>query len=376
MGKDNNDIEFMRMALALAKRGLGRTSPNPLVGAVIVKDNKVVGKGFHRRAGEDHAEVVALNNAGAEAEGATMYVNLEPCNHYGSTPPCTLSIIKSGIKRVVIGMEDPNPLVSGRGIKRLKKAGIEVESGVLMERSLRLNEAYIKYIVTKRPFVILKVASTLDGAIADSTGGSRWITGEASRRYVHRLRSIVDGVMVGAGTVLKDDPELTVRLIRGRNPARIVVDSNLNIPMNSRIIKGAYKTRTIIATTYKASLKKVEAFRKMGIELIFLPYKNGVDINALMDELGEMGITSLLIEGGTRLATSAIRYGIVDKLIIFYAPKIIGGLKDYPVFHELGISELKDAIQVFDIGVRRSGDDFYMEGYFKGFKDLVSEVIS
>ncbi len=360
----DTDKRFMKMAFTLAKKGLGSTSPNPLVGAVIVKDGNVIGSGYHERAGSAHAEINALRDAGGDTAGATLYINLEPCNHYGKTPPCTPEIIKSKISRVVIGMEDPNPVVSGRGIKRLRDAGIEVSVRIMKDESIRLNEAYVKFITTKTPFVTLKIASTLDGKTADASGNSKWITGESSRRMVHRIRSWVDAVLVGVGTVKRDDPLLTVRNVKGTNPHRIVVDSRLSIPLNSSIIKRVKDTDTIIATTYKAPVKRVEEVRKKGVELVFLPYKeNGVDLNGLMEELGERDISSLLIEGGTRLATSALRQGIVDKLLFFFAPKVLGGVDSYPIFRDIGISELKDSIVLKKMNVRKFGGDILVESY-------------
>ncbi len=357
----SRDERFMRLAVNLAKRGAGRVSPNPLVGAVLVKDDRVIGKGYHRAYGLDHAEVEAIRSASEDVKDSTLYVNLEPCDHFGKTPPCTTAILQSGIRRVVVGMEDPNPVVSGRGIKRLRDGGISVDVGVLEGECRRLNEAYIKFVTTRTPFVILKMALTLDGRIADPSGGSRWISSERSRRMVHRLRGRVDAVMVGVGTILRDDPLLTVRLVKGRNPKRIIVDSHLTTPLKARVISQG--DPPWIVTTYKAPLKRVDEMRKAGVEVIFLPYREeGVDIRALIDLLGEREITSLMIEGGARLATSALKEGVVDKILFFYSPRILGG-EARPVFHDLGIASLEEAVRVRDMRVRKVGRDLVVEGY-------------
>ncbi|MBI5286936.1 MAG: bifunctional diaminohydroxyphosphoribosylaminopyrimidine deaminase/5-amino-6-(5-phosphoribosylamino)uracil reductase RibD [Deltaproteobacteria bacterium] len=357
------DAEFMEIALGLAERGKGMTSPNPLVGAVVVKGGKVVGKGYHKRAGLPHAEAVALRDAGSRAKGATLYINLEPCDHYGRTPPCTSGIIKAGIKMVVIGMMDPNPLVSGKGIKRLREAGVEVQTSLLRDRCKRLNEVYIKYITTRRPFVTLKMATTLDGRIATASGESKWITGRTSRRYVHRMRGEVDAVMVGVGTVLKDDPLLTTRLVKGKNPHRVVVDKVLRIPLKARVFNPSPGMRLFLATTIKASKTKVKRVMEMGAEVLVLRGEDGgVYLDGLMVELGKRGVTNLLIEGGARLATSAMRSGIVDKVVLFYSPMFLGR-DGIPIFNSMGIKGLKDTIKLKDVEVKRVGQDFLVEGY-------------
>ncbi len=357
----SRDERFMRLAVNLARRGAGLVSPNPLVGAVIVKGERVIGKGYHKGYGLDHAEVVALESASEDVEGSTLYINLEPCDHFGKTPPCTKAIIEKGIERVVIGMEDPNPLVRGRGIRRLEAAGIRVDVGVLEDLCRRLNEYYIKFITTRRPFVILKMALTLDGRVADPSGESRWISSEKARRVVHRMRSVVDAVMVGVGTVFRDDPLLTVRLVKGRDPKRIIVDSHLQIPLKAKVLSEGRPPW--IATTYKAPIKKVDEMRRRGVELLFIPYKEGgVDLNALMKELGERQVMSVMVEGGTRLATSAIREGVVDKVLLFYSPKVLGGTGK-PLFSDLGIARLEEALRIKGMKVRRVGEDMMVEGY-------------
>lgn len=356
-------IEFMEIALGLARRGKGRTSPNPLVGAVVVKGAKIVGKGYHRRVGLPHAEVNAIKDAGSKAKGGDLYINLEPCDHYGRTPPCTLAIIEAGIKRVFIGMRDPNPLVSGRGINRLRRAGIEVKTGLLKEGCRKLNEAYIKYITTKTPFVTLKMALTLDGRIATQEGVSKWITGEKARRYVHRMRGEVDAVMVGVGTVLKDAPHLTTRLVKGKNPHRVVVDETLRIPLNARVFNLSHGVRLFLATTQKASRKRIEGVRGKGAEIIILPEKEGgVDMGRLMLELGKRGIMELICEGGMRVATSAIKNGIIDKVVLFYAPTFFGG-EGLPLFGNIGVKGVKNALRLKEVEVKRLGEDILVEGY-------------
>ncbi|MEW6376507.1 MAG: bifunctional diaminohydroxyphosphoribosylaminopyrimidine deaminase/5-amino-6-(5-phosphoribosylamino)uracil reductase RibD, partial [Thermodesulfobacteriota bacterium] len=269
-----DDEHWMKRVLRLAEKGRGRTSPNPMVGAVLVKDGKVVGEGYHARAGEAHAEILAIRKAGEEARGSTLYLNLEPCTYYGRTPPCAPVVIEAGVKRVVIGMEDPNPLVKGKGVGNLTSAGLDVVVGILEKECRRLNEAFCKYILKKEPFTILKVASTLDGKIATRKGDSKWISGEASRRYVHRLRDQVDGIVVGIGTILKDDPMLTVRIKGGRDPYRIILDSRLRIPEGAKVI-GTSPSKTIVATTELAPKEKVERLEKNGVRVLIFDSKQG-----------------------------------------------------------------------------------------------------
>src|SRR5512136_472792 len=306
------DERWMRRVLRLAEKGRGRTSPNPMVGAVLVKDNKVVGDGYHTKAGEAHAEIVALQRAGEGARGATLYLNLEPCAHYGKTPPCAPRVVEEGVKRVVIGMEDPNPLVRGKGMEILRGAGLDVDVGIQEKECWRLNEAFCKYILQKVPFVILKVAATLDGKIATRNGDSKWISGEASRRLVHRLRDQVDGVVVGIGTVLKDNPLLTTRIRGGRDPYRIVLDSRLRIPEEANVI-GTSPSKAIIAATELASREKIEKLEERGVRILILDSREGrVDLKACLSKLGEMGITSLLVEGGSHINGSLLDEGLFD----------------------------------------------------------------
>jgi diaminohydroxyphosphoribosylaminopyrimidine deaminase/5-amino-6-(5-phosphoribosylamino)uracil reductase len=361
------DETYMKMALELAEQGRGWTSPNPMVGAVIVKDGQVVGKGFHRAAGEPHAEVHALNDAGEKARGATLYVSLEPCNHDGRTPPCTHAILKHGIRRVVAGMKDPNPAVTGGGMAFLKSRGLDVTIGVCENLCRRLNEAFIKYVTTSLPFVILKCAATLDGSIATHTGDSKWITNVLSRHFVHELRHAVDAIMVGIGTVLKDDPQLTTRLEgrRGADPMRVILDTHLSIPPDARLLHLQSASDTLIVTGRDASAEKRSRLEKPGIRFLALDHDRGkVDLSALMKELGKLEVTSLLIEGGSTLNGSALRAGIVDKIHLFYAPKLCAG-QGIPVCGGPGVRLMEQSIRVADLSVHRFGDDVMIEGYLK-----------
>ncbi|MBT3310744.1 MAG: bifunctional diaminohydroxyphosphoribosylaminopyrimidine deaminase/5-amino-6-(5-phosphoribosylamino)uracil reductase RibD [Desulfobacterales bacterium] len=361
-----NDVYFMKTALAYAERGRGYTSPNPMVGAVVVKNHKIVGTGWHRNAGGPHAEVNAINDAGDQVKGSTIYVTLEPCNHTGRTPPCTEKIIDSGIRHVVVAMEDPNPDVKGGGIKRLKEHGITVTSGICEDEAKKLNEIFVKYIRTKKPFVVLKCASTLDGRIATRTGDSKWITGVESRRYAHEIRHLVDGIMVGIDTVKQDNPSLTTRLDgkEGLDPARIILDTRLSIHEDAGILHLDSKSETLIITGLNISNDKKALIERNGIKVIKVPEKEGrIDLKALMDILGDMGITSLLIEGGSRVINSALSAGIVDKIFFFYAPKILGGDNGVPVCRGEGPDLMSESIQVKDIEVKRFGEDVLIEGY-------------
>jgi diaminohydroxyphosphoribosylaminopyrimidine deaminase/5-amino-6-(5-phosphoribosylamino)uracil reductase len=356
---------FMKMALDLALKAKGRTSPNPLVGAVLVKEGKVIGTGYHQKAGMPHAEIEALKATGERARGADLYVNLEPCCTFGKTPPCCDALIKSGVKRVFAGMKDPNPLVSGKGFEILKGVGIETVGGILEEEARKTNEIFIKYITTKKPFVILKSAASLDGKTAAPSGESKWITGEEARGKVHEIRDEVDAVMVGVNTVIRDDPMLTARP-KGREekiPYRIVLDSALKIPENSRLLRDDAK-KTIIATTNKCPMEKAASLEAIGAIVIRVEEEGGmVCLPALMKKLGEMEITSVLIEGGSRVNASALRSGIVDKVVFFYAPKIIGGADAFPMFGLEGARELKDAIRIKNMEVSRVGEDVMVVGY-------------
>ncbi len=363
-----DDVEYMKMALALAERGRGFTSPNPMVGAVVVKEGRVVGKGFHEAVGKAHAEVNAIADAGSGAEGATLYVTLEPCNHSGRTPPCTESILKAGIRRVVTAMRDPNPNVAGGGIEYLVKNGIKVTVGICESEAKTLNECFIKFVRTKRPFVIIKCASTLDGQIATRTGDARWVSGAESRHYVHRLRHAVDAILVGIGTVRADNPSLTTRLEdrRGRDPIRIILDTHLSVPEDAKVLRVKSESDTIIISGHAAAEDKKARIERAGVRVLQSPLKDGmIDLPPLMDRLGAMGITSLLIEGGGRLIASALAAGIADKILIFYAPKILGGNDGVPICMGRGAALMRQSIAVDQMVVERFGEDVLIQGYIK-----------
>jgi diaminohydroxyphosphoribosylaminopyrimidine deaminase/5-amino-6-(5-phosphoribosylamino)uracil reductase len=358
-----DDEHWMRRVLRLAEKGRGKTSPNPMVGAVLVKNDKVVGEGYHIQAGADHAEIIALRKAGEKAKGTTLYLNLEPCIHYGRTPPCAPAVIEAKVKRVVIGMEDPNPLVRGRGLESLKRAGLDVEVGILEKECRRLNEAFCKYILKKEPFVILKVAATLDGKMATREGDSKWISGETSRQFVHRMRDQVDGVVVGIGTVLRDDPQLTTRMKKGRDPYRIILDSRLRIPQEAKVI-GNPPSKAIIATTELAARDKIEKLEKRGVRILVLDSKKGkVDLKHCLSKLGEMEIMSLMVEGGSQINGSFLDEGLIDKVLLFFSPKLIGDREALGIFGGCGKATLKEAISLNELRMKRIGEDILVEGY-------------
>jgi diaminohydroxyphosphoribosylaminopyrimidine deaminase/5-amino-6-(5-phosphoribosylamino)uracil reductase len=365
-----DDRDYMNMAIDLAKRGAGFTSPNPMVGAVIVKDGQIVGRGYHENLGGAHAEINAINDAGESARGATLYVNLEPCNHTGRTPPCTEKILEAGIKRVVVAMKDPNPDVKGGGAEYLKDTGIDVQMGICEDEARKLNEAFIKFASTKQPFVTIKCAATLDGRIATKTGDSRWVSNDASRRFVHRLRHASDAIMVGVNTVKKDDPALTSRLddIKGKDPVRFILDTRFSIPEKSKVLRPESESDTIViigdsATGPDISNKRIR-IEKNNVKVISSPERNDlIDLKALMALLGTMGMTSLLIEGGSRVIASSLSTGIVDKAIFFYAPKILGGDDGVPMCKGPGPTSMAQCIQVEDIRVRQFDSDVMIEGY-------------
>jgi diaminohydroxyphosphoribosylaminopyrimidine deaminase/5-amino-6-(5-phosphoribosylamino)uracil reductase len=342
------------------------TSPNPLVGAVLVKGGRVIARAYHSKAGSPHAEALVLREAGERARGAVLYVNLEPCCHKEKrTPPCTEEILRAGVRRVVTAMEDPNPKVSGRGLARLRGAGIAVDSNVLESDARRLNEIYSAFITTRRPFVILKTAVSLDGKIATASGESQWITGEKARRESHRLRASVDAVMVGSGTVLRDDPLLTVRGFRGpvHQPLRIVIDGTLKAPVDSKVYQTTHAA-TLVATTRQAPDEKIRALEKQGVAVLMQEWRSGrVDLRRLMQTLGERGVTGILVEGGGELNAALLREGIVDKVIFFLAPKIIGGRDAIPAVGGVSPERLKDALRLRDLRVRKVGEDLMVEGY-------------
>ncbi len=374
-----NEKFYMKRTLKLALKAEGLTSPNPLVGAVIVKNGEVIAEDFHKKPGTPHAEALAIEKAGDKARGSTLFVNLEPCCHTEKrTPPCTKAIINAGIKEVVIAMKDPNPMVSGKGIMELQKAGIIVKFGILEEEAKRLNEFYVKYITTGKPFVILKTAMTLDGKIATPQGESRWITGEKSRKLVHQLRSKVDAVMTAIGTVKTDDPLLTTRLTKGKNPMRIIIDPELDIPLNSKILQTPPETMIVTKESSKLVLDNFNIDNKMldkiskaekkkilldrNIQLI--EYKGEkIDLDMLMEIIGKMGVTSLLIEGGSSLNAYALEDNIVDKVMFFIAPIIIGGKESFPAVGGQRFKKLSEAYKIKNTKVRRIGEDFLITGY-------------
>jgi len=360
------DEAFMEKALRLARRGLGKTSPNPMVGALVVKQGMILGKGYHRRYGEAHAEVIALRDAKGDVKGASMYVTLEPCCHHGWTPPCVDAIIGAGVSEVVVGTPDPNPRVNGRGIGILRDHGIHVRVGFLEEQCRELNEAYFKHIRSGIPLVTLKFAQSLDGRIATKTGRSQWISSPETLRLAHKLRSIHDGVLVGIGTVLADDPSLTVRHVKGQNPHRIVVDSTLRIPLKAKILNDEDVDRTIIVATEGVNRKKAQSLHHLGAEILWTAkdHRGGVDIRDLLAQLGRMGITSILVEGGSKIITSFLREGLADKIVIVMAPKLIG--KGIEALGDLKIHDLRKALRVSRMKMRRLGQDIVIEGRLQG----------
>jgi diaminohydroxyphosphoribosylaminopyrimidine deaminase / 5-amino-6-(5-phosphoribosylamino)uracil reductase len=361
-----NDIKFMKEAIRLAEKGLGRTSPNPAVGAVIVREGRVIASGYHKKAGQNHAEIEALSMIGGKGmPDDILYVTLEPCNHYGRTPPCTEAILKSGIKNVVIGMPDPNPSVAGGGTELLKYKGINVVSGILESECRKLNEVFIKHVTTGMPFVIAKSALTLDGWSATSTGDSKWITNERSRDFVHRLRDRVDGIMTGVGTIIADDPSLTARpkKRRGRDPVRIIVDTHMRIPHNAKVLNHDSRSKTIVAVGDHVSKGLIRKIEKPGVSIITCPEKDErIDLPALIETLGKMSITSLLVEGGAGIIGSMIRDELIDKFYIFKAPRILGGDDGFPMAKGKGPARIDQSVFLRDIELKRFGDDILIIG--------------
>lgn len=342
------DRDYMFRAIELAKRGEGWTNPNPMVGAVIVKDGRIIGEGYHERCGELHAERNAIASLTESAEDATLYVTLEPCCHYGKTPPCTEAILEQKIKKVVIGSRDPNPKVAGKGAHILREAGVTVVEDFMRETCDALNPVFFHYITNKTPYVVMKYAMTLDGKIATKTGASKWITGEMSRREVQHLRHRYMGIMAGIGTVLADNPMLNVRVEGWKSPVRIICDSHLRIPKDSQIVKSAKKYRTIVAyADTNVSEKQKETLESMGVELFFCPDGNGqIDLKQLMEHLGNEGIDSILLEGGGTLNDSALRAGIVQEVQAFIAPKIFGGVESRTPVEGLGVEIPSEAVKL------------------------------
>lgn len=363
------DADYMREALRVAAHARGRTSPNPLVGAVIVKDGRIVGEGWHRKAGTPHAEVHALAMAGELARGATLYVTLEPCAHYGRTGPCAKAVAEAGVKRAVIAMSDPNPLVAGKGIEMLRQAGVEVEVGLLAREAARLNEVFLLWIERQRPFVLLKAAMSLDGKIATAAGDSRWISGEKSRARVHLWRDECDGIMAGIGTVLADNPSLTARLPdgTGRNPVRIIVDSQARTPPGAKVVQDGL-ARTIIAVMERAPAERVSALAEAGSEILRAGRGPQVDLALLMQELARQEITSVLVEGGGTLNYSLLEAGLVDKVAMFVAPKLLGGRSAKTPVEGTGFQRLSEAAELTELTAESLEGDMLLTGYVKNAK--------
>jgi diaminohydroxyphosphoribosylaminopyrimidine deaminase/5-amino-6-(5-phosphoribosylamino)uracil reductase len=361
-----NDEHYMQMALDLAVKGEGFTSPNPVVGAVVVKGGRVVGCGYHEAVGGPHAEVNAIGAAGKRADSATLYVTLEPCNHTGRTPPCTAAILKAGIRRVVVAMPDPNQHVAGGGSEYLKQNGLKVTTGICEQQARRQNEAFIKYATTGLPFVIAKCAATLDGRIATRTGDSKWVTGEAARRHVHRIRHAVDAIMVGINTVRMDNPSLTTRLDdrRVKDPIRIILDTRLSIAAHARVLQQDSDADTILVAGPVAEPDRKADLEKAGARIMEVPLrKRRIDLAALVQQLGSMEISSILIEGGSRVLGSAFQAGIVDKVQFFYAPKVLGGDDGIPICSGPGPELMNRSVPIKDVTVHRFDDDILIEGY-------------
>jgi diaminohydroxyphosphoribosylaminopyrimidine deaminase/5-amino-6-(5-phosphoribosylamino)uracil reductase len=365
----DDDAGFMREALRLAAKGAGETSPNPLVGAIVVKNGVVVGKGYHQVLGGPHAEVNAIAEAGPAALDATLYVTLEPCNHFGLTPPCTKAVVDAGIRRVVFGMVDPNPDVAGGGAEQLMSVGIEVKGGVLERECRELNQPFVKYVTTGLPYVMLKAAATLDGFIATSTGDSKWITGEVSRKFAHRLRYQADGVLVGIGTVISDDPLLTVRFERGkcrRQPVRIVLDSELRIPLDVQLVQTVSTAPVWVVCRSDASASRERSLSSLGVQVIRVEGGNaGLDLRAALEELGRRRISSVLVEGGGRVLGSFIQDGFADEFCFFYAPKILADPSGVCMLHGRSRLKVADCVKAYDLNVRRLKEDLLVCGKFR-----------
>ncbi len=357
------DESYIKLAIEIAKKGKGNVSPNPLVGCLLVKNDRIIGAGFHEKYGRNHAEINAFESAKEEAEGSTLFINLEPCSHYGKTPPCVDTIIEKKVKRVVVGTLDMNPLVSGNGVRKLKAADIDVKVGVLENECTELNKFFFKYITKKVPYVTLKIAQTLDGRIADSTGDSKWITSVDSRKYVHNLRSKYDAVLVGAGTVRHDDPSLTVRLTEGRNPKRVFVDTKLRLKTDHKLYKNNSDKNLIIITSKKSTSKKkkVKDIINLGAKILFVKEnKDGkVDIKSALKELGKLDISSLLVEGGSKVFTAFIKSNLYDDVLMFVSPKLLGG--GLPVIGDLGIKSIRQTVKLKVNSVEIIGDDVLIE---------------
>lgn len=355
------DMDYMKVAMGIAEKGCGYVNPNPMVGAVIVKNGAIIGSGYHENYGGPHAERNAINSCIEPPDGATMYVTLEPCCHYGKTPPCTEAIVKSGIKKVVIGSVDPNPFVSGKGIDILRSNNIKVITGMMDMENQRLNHIFFHFIKTGKPYLVMKYAMTLDGKIATFSGKSKWITGEKARKHVHQSRHKYSGIMVGVNTVIWDDPMLTCRIPEGKNGTRIVCDTSLRIPISSKIVQTAREISTFIATSSQ-EMDKIKKISDMGCKVIQVPEKDGhIDLNILMQKLGEEKIDSVFLEGGSALNFSAMRSGIVNKVEVFISPKIFGGSGAKSPVGGMGIENPDNAFKLVRKNIKIFGEDLLLE---------------
>jgi diaminohydroxyphosphoribosylaminopyrimidine deaminase/5-amino-6-(5-phosphoribosylamino)uracil reductase len=364
---DARDLAHLETAYALAEKARGRTSPNPCVGAVVVRRGRVVGTGFHVRPGTPHAEIIALAEAGARSRGATLYLTLEPCVHWGRTPPCIDTVLAAGLRRVVVSARDPNPLVDGRGLRRLRRAGIDVSVGLLEERNGRLNEAYLKYITRRVPFVTLKAAVSLDGKIASRSGDSRWISSAASRAFAHRMRGEADAILVGIGTVLRDDPRLTVRHPgwRSKRVVRVVLDAKLRFPLRAKLLSTLSRGRLWILTGPHPPAARRRALERAGAEVVPVPCRGGrLDLRKVLAALGRREIAHLLVEGGSRVHGAFLDARLADKIVLFVAPKIIGGAGAPSLHGGAGASSMKRALRLASLRAFPVGPDIIMEGYF------------
>jgi diaminohydroxyphosphoribosylaminopyrimidine deaminase/5-amino-6-(5-phosphoribosylamino)uracil reductase len=359
----SNHEKFIKKVFNLASKAKGRTSSNPLVGCLIVKNNKIIARGYHKKYGANHAEIDALKKCGLKSRGAIMYVNLEPCNHQGKTPPCVDAVIKSEIKEIVISMRDPNPKTNGKSIIKLKKAGIKVIENVLRDEAFKLNEVFIKNIKTKMPFIVAKTAQTLDGKIATSSGQSKWITAAKTRQYAHQRRDDFDAILVGINTVLKDNPRLN-GVVKSKSFKKVVLDSSLKISLNANLFKGVSTSNIYIATTKEASIKKINLLKKKGINVLCCPQKQGkIDLNLLFSKLLECNITSILIEGGANVVGSALKQNLVDKINVYVAPKIIGDQAALNSVVGIGIKDINKAVKLTDLTIKQIDKDFLIEAY-------------
>ncbi|HEY4481824.1 MAG TPA: bifunctional diaminohydroxyphosphoribosylaminopyrimidine deaminase/5-amino-6-(5-phosphoribosylamino)uracil reductase RibD [Candidatus Brocadiaceae bacterium] len=366
MATSDADEKYMALALELAEKGRGKVEPNPMVGAVLVKDGEIVGKGYHQVFGGAHAEIYAIHEGGTNCRGATLYVSMEPCAHYGKTAPCVDAIIKTGITKVVAAVIDPNPITAGKGIQKLKEAGVEVVVGVMEMQAKRLNVPFFKLMQKELPYITVKWAMSIDGKIATHTGESRWITSDESRKYAHKIRGQMDGVLVGINTVVRDDPLLTCRIEGGRNPKRIVVDSSALLPVNSRLLSTINEGEIIIAVNKNAPLSRVDKLVQLGCKIVQTKDMNGhVDFKELFQRLGEMKLTNILVEGGSRVITSVIEDRLADRVMVFVAPIIIGGAGAKSPVLGTGINKINEAAEIDEIEIKRFSNDIVIEGTLK-----------